>query len=73
MEKNIKELDLVSSQEAAIILKVSPATLRVWRCTGRHKIPHYKAGKYVYYDKSDLIKFMSTCYFSYNHSVMNHQ
>jgi hypothetical protein len=41
MEKSIKELDLVSSQEAAIILKVSPATLRVWRCTGRLDIlPH---------------------------------
>jgi predicted site-specific integrase-resolvase len=71
METSIKQLDLVSSQEAAIILKVSPATLRVWRCTGRHKIPHYKAGKYVYYDKNDLLKFMSTCYFSYNNSVMS--
>ena len=45
---------LLTEQEAASILDVEPASLAVFRCTGRHKIPYIKIGRNVRYRRSDL-------------------
>ena len=45
-------------EETAAYLGVRPATLAVWRCTGRYNLPFYKAGRKVYYQQSDLDAFI---------------
>jgi hypothetical protein len=45
---------LLTEPEAAFILDVQPASLAVFRCTGRHKIPFLKIGRNVRYRRSDL-------------------
>jgi excisionase family DNA binding protein len=50
----------LNHDEASAYLKVSPSTLRTWRCTGRHKIPFYKLGRKIYYEISDLNAFLET-------------
>lgn len=49
---------LVSRKEAATILGIEPNTLAVWACTGRHKLPYVKIGRYVKYRMSDLDAFI---------------
>lgn len=49
---------LVSRKEAAAILGIEPNTLAVWACTGRHKLPYVKIGRYVKYRLEDLNAFI---------------
>lgn len=46
--------NLLSADEAAAVLGVTPGTLSVWRSTKRVKIPYYKIGKSVKYKPEDL-------------------
>ena len=45
---------LLTEQEAAEYLKISPGTLSVWRSTGRYALPFVKVGHKVRYRISDL-------------------
>lgn len=45
---------LLSNDEAAEYLGVTPRTLEVWRCTKRQQIPYIKVGRLVKYRKTDL-------------------
>ena len=51
--------DLVTEQEAAAILAVSPQTLRNWRW--QHQGPHiYKIGaRLIRYERADLVSFVT--------------
>ncbi len=45
---------LLTEQEAAEYLKISPGTLSVWRSTGRYALPFVKVGHKVRYRSTDL-------------------
>jgi excisionase family DNA binding protein len=45
---------LLQEWEAAKVLGVAPATLAVWRSTGRYNLPFVKIGRKVRYRQSDL-------------------
>ena len=45
---------LLDSTEAAEYLGLRPATLDVWRCTGRYELPFVRVGRRIRYKKSDL-------------------
>lgn len=49
---------LLTQEQAAEILGVTPGTLSVWRCTKRYNIPYIKVGRLVRYRKSALDAFL---------------
>jgi len=50
--------DLLSREQAAVYLGVSPRTLAVWKSTGRYNLPVVKIGRYAKYRKVDLDAFI---------------
>lgn len=50
---------LLTTEEAAAILCVKPATLRLWRCVGRYNLPYVKAGIFPKYKAGDLREFIA--------------
>lgn len=57
--KALRESKLLTTKEAAAKLGVLPATLAVWRRTGRYKLPFIKIGqKKVMYLERDLDEFI---------------
>ena len=51
---------LLTEDEAAEILGVTPQTLSVWRCTRRYPLAFIKAGRLVRYRQEDLKKFIES-------------
>ena len=51
--------ELLSEQEAAEVLDVSPGTLSVWRSTGRYQLKFLKIGRKVRYRRSDLLAWLA--------------
>lgn len=51
---------LLTEQEAAEYLKISPGTLSVWRSTGRYALPFVKVGHKVRYRISDLNSWINS-------------
>jgi predicted site-specific integrase-resolvase len=51
--------DLLDETAAAQFLSVAPATLRIWRCTGRYSLPYVKVGRLVRYRRADLSRFLA--------------
>jgi helix-turn-helix protein len=49
---------LLDTAEAAHFLGTAPATLVIWRCTGRYPLPYVKVGGAVRYEEQDLIDFL---------------
>ncbi len=54
----LKCTELLTSNQAANYIGVSPGTLEVWRCTKRYHLPFIKVGRLVRYRKSDLDTFL---------------
>ena len=53
--------DRMTRKEAASYIGVSTATMANWACTGKVKLPYYKAGlKKVIYLKSDLDDYLKS-------------
>ncbi len=52
--------NLLSNDQAAEYIGVTPRTLEVWRCTKRHPIPYIKVGRLVKYRQSDLDAFLES-------------
>ena len=55
-----KASELLDEAAAAAFLSIAPATLRVWRCTGRYDLPYVKVGRLVRYRSIDLVRFIAT-------------
>ncbi len=51
---------LLTHDEAAAWLKISPETLYQWRHHQRHRIPAHKIGRLLRYKISDLIAFVES-------------
>ena len=52
--------DLLTTQEAAELLDVSPQTLEVWRCTKRYPLAYTKIGRNVRYSRSAILAFIAS-------------
>jgi excisionase family DNA binding protein len=50
--------NLLSNQQAAEYLGISPNTLEVWRCTKRYDLPYIKVGRIVKYRREALDAFL---------------
>lgn len=51
---------LLTQEQAAEILGVSPGSLEVWRSTRRYAIPYVKVGRLVRYRRSDLEQWLQS-------------
>lgn len=61
MNHEIGNQGLLTTEQAAAYLNLSPATLHTWRCTKRHVLPYVKVGnRYVRYNRADLDAFIKT-------------
>ncbi|WP_286293639.1 helix-turn-helix domain-containing protein [Methylomarinovum tepidoasis] len=49
---------LITPEEAARMLGVSPRTLATWRCLGRYRLPYVKIGARVRYRQEDVEAFI---------------
>jgi len=50
--------DLLTQEQAAAILGISPGTLENWRTTRRYDLPYVKIGNRVRYRRADLFTFI---------------
>ena len=48
----------LDTRSAAAYLGLAPATLEIWRSTGRYDLPYMKIGRCVRYRRSDLDTFL---------------
>lgn len=51
-------LTLLRPDEVAQILRVTPATLAIWRCTGRQLLAYVKVGRSVRYRRAAVEKYL---------------
>ncbi|MFD2520377.1 helix-turn-helix domain-containing protein [Emticicia soli] len=58
MHRKDPDTTLLSRQQAAQYLCISPNTLAVWASTGRYKLKFIKVGRAVRYRLSDLNTFL---------------
>jgi excisionase family DNA binding protein len=60
LQSLLKANGLMTNEEAAAYLGVTPRTLEVWRCTKRHNIAYIKVGRLVKYTKKSLDNFLAS-------------
>jgi len=51
---------LLTTQEAAAMLGLSPGTLEVWRCLGRYNVPYIRLGRAIRYDRAALQQWIAS-------------
>lgn len=56
----LKNEGLLTTEQAADYLGVTPRTLEVWRCVKRHTIPYIKVGRLVKYRQADLDAWLAS-------------
>ena len=56
----LSNANLLSNEEAAAYLGVTPRTLEVWRCVKRYNIAYIKVGRLVRYKKAALDAFIES-------------
>lgn len=59
-EVAISNSQRVDTAQAAAFLGLRPATLTVWRCTGRYRLPFIRVGRKIYYRVSDLEAWLNS-------------
>lgn len=58
MSSLIQANSLLTNDDAAVYIGVTPRTLEVWRCTKRYIIPYIKVGRLVKYRQKSLDDFL---------------
>ena len=48
-----------TAEQAAKLLRITPHTLAVWRCSNRYGLPFLRIGRKAYYRKADLIEWVA--------------
>jgi excisionase family DNA binding protein len=56
----LKHNGLLTNDEAAAYIGVTPRTLEVWRCTKRHNIAYIKVGRLVKYRRQALDDYLAS-------------
>ena len=51
---------LLTPEEAAAAIGVTPGTLAIWRCTRRYALPWLKCGRKVMYRADDVAAFLDS-------------
>lgn len=64
MKKSFTELfnqspELLTREQAAEYLGITPRTLAVWACVKRYNLPYVKVGRLVKYRRTDLDEFIN--------------
>lgn len=54
-----QQSDLLTREQAAEYLGVTPRTLAVWACVKRYNLPYVKVGRLVKYRRADLDAFIT--------------
>jgi excisionase family DNA binding protein len=49
---------LLTTRQAAKLLRLSENTLEVWRVTKRYPLPYIKVGRAVRYSRASILKFL---------------
>jgi excisionase family DNA binding protein len=52
--------ELLTPDDVAELLDVSPQTLASWRTTGRYELPFLRIGRLVRYRRSDIEEFLDS-------------
>ena len=60
IESTLVKPHLLTTEQAAEFLGVSPGTLCVWRCVSRYPLPYIKIGRHVRYDEADLAAWIES-------------
>jgi predicted site-specific integrase-resolvase len=60
MAQQISFPELLTEEQAAQRIGVSPSTLATWRCTGRYELRFLKAGRLVRYRAQDVLAFINS-------------
>lgn len=55
----VQSSELLTRQQAAEYLGVTPRTLAIWACVKRYPLPYVKVGRLVKYRRSDLEAFIA--------------
>ncbi|MEX2150531.1 MAG: helix-turn-helix domain-containing protein [Steroidobacteraceae bacterium] len=50
---------LLTTEDVARMLGVTPQTIANWRQSGRHNLPHFKIDRMVRYDPADVEDFLA--------------
>jgi predicted DNA-binding transcriptional regulator AlpA len=58
--RTIKTQILLTAEEAARLLGVTPCTLSIWRCSKRYPLNYIKIGGKVRYRLSDIEQFVES-------------
>lgn len=60
MSTNEQQIELITEDEAAELLKLKPQTLANWRCTKRVRLPYIKLGnKAIRYRRDRVLAFIA--------------
>ena len=51
---------LYSPVDAGLLIHVAPATLAVWRSTGRYNLKYTSIGRRIFYKETDLLEFLNS-------------
>lgn len=54
----LEPADLITPEQAALVLGLSAKTLATWRSTGRHSLPFIRCGARIRYCRTDLIQWL---------------
>ncbi len=52
------DFDLLTTSEAAKLLKVAKKTLEKWRSEGSFNLPYITVGGSIKYDKQDIVNYL---------------
>lgn len=57
-DETLNPADLLTPEQAALVLGVSDKTLATWRSTGRYALPFLRCGARIRYRRTDLLAWL---------------
>ena len=58
VDVTLNPADLLTPEQAALVLGLSAKTLATWRSTGRHSLPFIRCGARIRYHRNDLAQWL---------------
>lgn len=60
IDATLNPADLLTPEQAALVLGLSAKTLATWRSTGRHSLPFIRCGARIRYHRNDLAQWLNS-------------